>query len=237
MPHPASSYAWGIKKCNTFVALFIGVGASRFKLRFEWLRGKLSSVVGSRALAKNLELLQGLEAGDTSCVMRATTRRFLCVLLLSVLVFSQSDKPRPKFSDYPVRDIYKGRPAPPVLSNDQRMFRTMIQLGAKHPVEFGGHYTVPGWGCGSGCSVFVVVDSISGKVYDGPFSVSELPLKWEEQWGDNSPARMEFHADSRLMKIAACANEQDCGFYDFVMVEGKGLKLLRKELLPSEFQY
>jgi len=66
MPHPASSYAWGIKKCNTFVALFNGVGASRFKLRFEWLRGKLSSVVGSRALAKNLELLQGLEAGDTS---------------------------------------------------------------------------------------------------------------------------------------------------------------------------
>ncbi len=28
MPHPASSYAWGIKKCNTFVALDIGIRAS-----------------------------------------------------------------------------------------------------------------------------------------------------------------------------------------------------------------
>ena len=29
MPHPASSYAWGIKECNNFVAVGIGTLASR----------------------------------------------------------------------------------------------------------------------------------------------------------------------------------------------------------------
>ena len=47
---------------------------------------------------------------------------------------------------------------------------------------------------------------------------------------------MEFHPNSRLLKINACPNEQNCGLYDYVMVERKGLKLLRKELLPDEFQ-
>ena len=39
--------------------------------------------------------------------------------------------------------------------------------------------------------------------------------------------RMEFHPNSRLRKINACPNEKDCGLYDFVMVEGRGLKLVR----------
>ena len=47
---------------------------------------------------------------------------------------------------------------------------------------------------------------------------------------------MEFHPNSRLLKINACPNETNCGLYDYVMVEGKGLKLIRKELLPQEFQ-
>ena len=27
----------------------------------------------------------------------------------------------------------------------------------------------------------------------------------------------------------------DCGFYDYAMVDGKGLSLIRKELLPKQF--
>ena len=48
--------------------------------------------------------------------------------------------------------------------------------------------------------------------------------------------RMEFHPNSRLLKVNACPNEANCGLYDYVMVEGRGLKLVRKELLPEEFQ-
>jgi hypothetical protein len=82
----------------------------------------------------------------------------------------------------------------------------------------------------------VVVDSITGTVYDGPFSVDELPLKWLEQHEDKPSKRMEFYPNSRLMKINACPNEQECGYYDYEMIDRKGLQLIRKELLPKQYQ-
>lgn len=109
----------------------------------------------------------------------------------------------------------------------------MIREGAKSKVQFAGHYTVPRWGCGAGCSTFVIVDSISGAVYNA-FNVADLPPAWIEKHGEQE--QMEFHPNSRLIKINGCINEQNCGFYDYAMVEGKGLRLVRKELLPKEFQ-
>ncbi len=169
--------------------------------------------------------------------MRVLVIAALYLCFLTFRTAAQIEKPRPDFSEYPVLHVYRGKPAPPILNKDQRMFRTMIRLGAKSSVEFAGHYTVPRWGCGAGCSQLVVVDSVSGRVYDVPFSVSELPGSWEEKHSDRLPERMQFHAESRLMKFDGCLNEHECGFYDYLMVEGKGLKLLRKELLPKEFQY
>jgi hypothetical protein len=58
----------------------------------------------------------------------------------------QVTRARPKFEDYSMRRIFQGSPAKPVLNRSQRMFRTMIRRGAKAPVEFAGHYTVPLWG-------------------------------------------------------------------------------------------
>ena len=109
----------------------------------------------------------------------------------------------------------------------------MISQGAKSRVQFAGHYTVPVWGCGAGCLTFVIVDSTTGTVYDG-FSVADLPPSWMEKHADMS--RIEFRPTSRLFKINGCINEKNCGFYDYLMIEGQGLKLLRKELLPEEFQ-
>jgi hypothetical protein len=111
----------------------------------------------------------------------------------------------------------------------------MIRLGADSEVEFAGHYTIPRWGCGTDCNGFVI-DSVTGKIYDG-FGVGGLPFEWLEQHGGEYVDRMEFNTESRLLKINACPNESNCDLYeDFVMVEGKGLKLVRKELLPDEFQ-
>ena len=143
--------------------------------------------------------------------------------------------PRPRFRDYAVKNIYHGKPARPIIAREFHAYRTMIRKGANSDVEFAGHYTIPRWGCGTECNGFVIVDSISGKIYDG-FGVAGLPLKWLEGHGDEERERMEFHANSRLLKINACPNEENCGLYDYVMVEGKGLKLIRKELLPKEFQ-
>ena len=148
--------------------------------------------------------------------------------------FPQIDKLRPKFKDYAVEKIYHGKPALPVLNKDQRMYRTVIREGAKAKVEFSGHYTVPVFGCGSGCSAFYIVDSANGRVYDG-FGVAELPIAWQEKYGSENE-RLKFHPYSRLLKVNGCPNETNCGFYDYAMVDGVGLRLVRKTLLPKKVQ-
>lgn len=156
----------------------------------------------------------------------------LVIMIASAWTQEHQDS-RPDFKDYSVLRVYSGHPAAPKLSKAQRTFRTRIREGAKSPVQFAGHYTVPAWGCGAGCSAFVIVDSITGAVYDG-FSVADLPPSWVEKHPDQ--LRMEFHPQSRLFKINGCPNEENCGFYDYVMTEKMGLRLVKKELLPKEFQ-
>jgi hypothetical protein len=166
------------------------------------------------------------------CVM---TRILLLLLLSSTAFYGQSTPTRPSFESYPAKRIYQGTPARPILGKDQRSFRTRIRDGAKSPVEFAGHYTLPRFGCGAGCSAFFIVDSVTGKVYDG-FGVADLPGQWIEKQAGDPPLRIQFIASSRLLKINGCPNEHNCGYYDYVMVDGKGLKLVDKWLLPQEFQ-
>jgi hypothetical protein len=163
-------------------------------------------------------------------------RLCLFLTLLQITAFGQAIPHRPNFTDYTVKQVYKGPPAAPILSKDQRTFRTMIRTGAKSDVEFAGHYTVPMFGCGAECSAFFIVDSVTGRVYD-EFSVSALPEKWLEKQSGDPPDRFQFEPSSRLFKVNGCPNEQDCGYYDYVMVDGKGLKLVQKWLLPKEYQY
>src|ERR1700750_2529708 len=102
------------------------------------------------------------------------------------------------------------------------MFSTVIRRGAKSEVQFAGHYTVPQFGCGTECSAFYIADSISGHVYDG-FGIADLPLNWlDKQSGDQLP-RIQFVPTSRLLKINGCPNEHDCGYYDYIIEDGRGL--------------
>jgi hypothetical protein len=157
------------------------------------------------------------------------------LIVLAAPLTAQVEKPRPKFTDYSVKEIYRGKPASPVLVGDDRKFRTMIRRGANSPVEFGGHYTVPRWGCGAGCSMFAIVDSVSGRVVER-LLVADLPFSWADDQKIEVPDRVEFHPDSRLLKVNGCPNETNCGFYDYLIEDRKGLTLVRKELLPQKFQ-
>lgn len=157
---------------------------------------------------------------------------FFCPIVLA----AQSAPPRPSFDRYPAEQIFRGAPVPPKLNHDQEMFRTVIRQGAKAEVQFAGHYTVPQAGCGAECSGFYIVDSITGKVYDG-FSILDLPPQWLEKQSGDPPLRIEFVPSSRLLKINGCPSESNCGYYDYVMIDGQGLKLVQKWLLPKEFQY
>lgn len=109
----------------------------------------------------------------------------------------------------------------------------MIRQGAKAKVQFAGHYTIPQWGCGTNCVQFVIVDSVSGRVYDAPFWLEGLALTWLEKQSPTPTEldeRLDFRPDSHLLKMNGCPKESDCGFYDYEMVDGVGLKLLRKEV-------
>jgi hypothetical protein len=165
-------------------------------------------------------------------------RQFCLACVLTFPAGAQVTAKRPAFSDFAVKEVFRGTPVSPrLLTKGQRMFRTRIRDGAKGPVEFAGHYTLPRWGCGAGCSEFALVDSVTGRVYVVPFSLEDLPFSWlDEHGGDEAHKRMDYRPDSRLMKIDGCLNEVGCGFYDYVMVDDKGLKLVRKELLPPKFR-
>jgi hypothetical protein len=78
-------------------------------------------------------------------------------------------KRRPQFEDFPVRKIYKGASAAVDLhSNTQApTYRTRLRETAKQKADFAGHYIVADWGCGSNCQVHMVIDAITGKVFDG----------------------------------------------------------------------
>lgn len=157
-------------------------------------------------------------------------------LLASTVLSAQSIPARPKFESYQVKDIYRGPAAAPKLHSGQTQFRTVIRNGARSPVQFAGHYTVPQFGCGAGCSAFFIVDSITGRVYDG-FGIADLPNRWLETQTGSPPDRIQFTRSSRLLKVNGCPNEHGCGYYDYLMVDGEGLKLVHKWLLPGEFQY
>jgi hypothetical protein len=161
--------------------------------------------------------------------------RILLLLLCSTALSAQSISARPSFENYPAKQIYKGTPVPPRLDKEQETYRSVIRRGARSEVEFAGHYTVPQAGCGAECSGFFIVDSITGRVYDG-FAIANLPEKWLEKQTGDQPLRLQFLPSSRLLKINGCPNEQNCGYYDYVMVDGKGLKLVQKWLLPNEYQ-
>ncbi len=163
---------------------------------------------------------------------------FLWVLIVLAAVAGLSQPPlvMHRFEDYRVEQIFRGVPAAPKLSKDNLLFKTRIRAGSKASVEFAGHYTVPRFGCGTECSAFFIVDSVTGNVYDG-FSVSDLPAAWLSLQSDHEPSRWEFHPNSRLFRVTGCINEKDCGYYDYLMVDGKGLTLAKKWLLPEKYQH
>src|SRR5262245_2089520 len=80
----------------------------------------------------------------------------------------------PGFKDFPATEIFKGQPAPPVLSTPQaRRFRTQLRTLAAQGADFAGHFKLAKWGCGAGCVSVAVIDSVTGAVYFAPFSFQD----------------------------------------------------------------
>ncbi len=143
---------------------------------------------------------------------------------------AQTRKPRapssaPRFEDYPVREIYKGRPAPVRLdSKTARMFRTRLREGARSGPNFAGRYTVVIWGCGTGCAQMGVVDAPTGRVYFPPVEYMDIP-----DMEDEAHRSEWFRLDSRLLRITQNYYDGQGGYkaYYFLFDRGR-FSLLRK---------
>ncbi len=79
-------------------------------------------------------------------------------------------EPKYKFSDFSVSNVYHGKLAKPRINScaGAYEYRTRIKEGCEYSgVNFAGHYTIVGWGCGTECINIAIVDRVTGQVYMG----------------------------------------------------------------------
>src|SRR5271156_6059504 len=101
-------------------------------------------------------------------------RILICTILIAVAFgyTAEAGQP-PRFQDFAVTNVFKGKPAAVDLSTNSqaRLYRTQLRRQAADGPDFAGHYKIAIWGCGSSCAAFSIVDSQTGRVYFPP----ELP--------------------------------------------------------------
>ena len=99
---------------------------------------------------------------------------FLAVIIGLWPVGSFAQKRAPRFEDYPVKETFRGKPAPIDFHSNSsaRTFRTMLGETVAHGPNFAAHYAVNTWGCGTECLQIGIVDLRNGKVYMPPVAAS-----------------------------------------------------------------
>lgn len=160
-------------------------------------------------------------------------KHLLAIFLISIFldgICSAQDsfwnkKRAPKFDDFHVSKIFSGKPVTVKLSShpNARRFRTRLRSGAKEGPNFAGHYTVVEWGCGSNCQNQMLVDAVSGKVYDTV---------------DYTERGAEFRLNSRLYIVNPSYSADTYAYPDdptanlpvrYYVLEGNKLKLIYEE--------
>ncbi len=145
-------------------------------------------------------------------------RRYLVSLSLIILAClaeaASSQNQAPRFKDYPVDGIYKGKNAPLILTKNDRTFRTRLKEAAQEKPNFAGHYILTTWGCGAECRMGAAIDAKTGRVYWLPHTIC--------CWGaevDDKFKPVEFHLESRLIVFSGLRNEKEddngAHFYKF----------------------
>ncbi len=103
--------------------------------------------------------------------------------------------PQHEFSDYKVKFVYKGPFAKPNFKTNPKwkLYRTKINESAKGEPDIAGHYWICGWCCGSNCQSFVLVDCITGEIFDGLDDIEFEENKVSNLW--------ECYPDSKMLII------------------------------------
>jgi hypothetical protein len=119
-----------------------------------------------------------------------------------------------RFDDFRVEAVAQGRPVPVDFGRHPlaRRYRTVLSGGARKGPNFAGHFTVIGWGCGSSCVQFAVVDARNGTVFfpQGFASVSGVRVNSEGFEPDASSGGywgLRYRIDSRLLIVLGALDE------------------------------
>jgi hypothetical protein len=115
----------------------------------------------------------------------------------------------------PTAKVFARNAAPIIDTKEKHEFRTMIRQIAKQPANFAGHYIAGSWGCGTGCTQWVIVDAITGKV--SPIYDVEAPTPTP---GDFSYAKYSIDSDVIVFHGTMTDNGYD-GLHYFKMENGK----------------
>ena len=123
----------------------------------------------------------------------------------------------PRFESFQVVVKPIEAPAPVDLASNRsaREFRTVLKDGAAKGPNFAGHFTIVGWGCGTSCLQWAIVDATTGRVF---FS-KEAPVvsavhvdveKHASQPGLNADLiALRFRRDSSLVAVLGAPNEDE----------------------------
>ena len=108
-----------------------------------------------------------------------------------------------------------------------RTYRTVLREGVANGPNFAGHYAVVGWGCGTSCLQFAIVDVRSGKVIfpDDFNGVSGVKFETDdfEKTGVGPYWGLRYRIDSSLLVVVGMLNESENreGAFYYIIEKGK----------------
>lgn len=167
------------------------------------------------------------------------------VVLCSPAAFGQRV---PSFAQYRTR-VEKVRNIKVDLKSHKtaRMFRTNLRNAAKEGVNFAGHFILTGWGCGTDCSHWAIIDARNGRVFfpaefagvsSGFCELPERKLPADmPSLDDEASGPLYFRNDSRMIILTGYTagglddDDDKCGNYFF---EWTGTRLRQVRLFPGK---
>ena len=139
---------------------------------------------------------------------------------------------------------YKGKIAKDI-ADKKHLMRTRMREGLKlvreNPdnIDFAGHYKIVGYGCGTSCWSFNVVDVKTGKIYDGmttsgypvPKNPNESPENIEYTWINQE---FDHNAESRLFFMQGGITDIGEGSFVFEFKDNKFKLLQHSPVVKSD---
>ena len=137
--------------------------------------------------------------------MRVKILVVIAIALCSLIPYNLSAQQgaEPRFEDFSV-PVWRGRIAPVNIRShpDAPRLRTRLREDSRTAgINFAGHYSFVGIGCGTNCTISAIVDRRSGRVFF-PRELSGWYYNYGENWGiPDGEDFVQIRANSRLMRV------------------------------------